>query len=98
MWLRLTSHRIFIKFSLTGASRLFVNLGSFTCCCSSACTATWPRRLPSSTRIRAVKFNAVSLLALGVSYGTFPLPSRAAPEWLQGLVILPAALVTFGST
>ena len=28
-WLRLTTHRTFIKFSLTGLSGVFVNLGSF---------------------------------------------------------------------
>ena len=50
-WLRLTSHRTFIKFSVTGLSGVFVNLGSFPSAdWSSACTAIWPRRSPSSCR------------------------------------------------
>ena len=48
-------------------------------------------------RVRGLKFNAVSLLSLAVSYGTFLALSlllpRVAPVWLQGLAIVPAGLV-----
>ena len=39
----------------------------------------------------------VSLLALGVSYGSFLvlLLPRVAPVWLQGLAIVPAVLVNY---
>ena len=52
-----------------------------------------------SKRIRGLKFNPVSLLALAVSYTTFLVLSlllpRVAPVWLQGLAIVPAVLVNY---
>ena len=52
-----------------------------------------------SKRIRGLKFNLVSLLALAVSYTTLLALSlllpRVAPVWLQGLAIVPAVLVNY---
>ena len=48
-WLRLTSHRTFIKFSLTGLSGVVVNLGSFHLLLQLGLHATWPRPSPSSS-------------------------------------------------
>ena len=46
-----------------------------------------------------LKFNAVSLLSLAVSYGTFVLLSLllplVPPVWLQGMAIVPAASVNY---
>ena len=50
-------------------------------------------------RVRGLKFNAVSLVSLAVSYGTFLALSlllpRVAPVWLQALAIVPAVLVNY---
>ena len=121
-WLRLTSHRTFIKFSLTGLSGVVVNLGSFhlllqlglhrylaspiaielSIISNFLVNNYWTfadRELGEGKRIRGLKFNVVSLLALGVSYGSFLLLSLllpgAAPVWLQGLAIVPAVLVNY---
>ena len=121
-WLRLTSHRTFIKFSLTGLSGVVVNLGSFhlllqlglhrylaspiaielSIISNFLINNYWTfadRELGEGKRIRGLKFNVVSLLALGVSYGSFLLLSLllpgAAPVWLQGLAIVPAVLVNY---
>ena len=57
------------------------------------------RAMIGSKRIRGLKFNAVSLLSLAVSYGTFVLLSLllplVPPVWLQGMAIVPAALVNY---
>ena len=57
------------------------------------------REMIGSRRIRGLKFNAVSLLSLAVSYGTFVLLSLllplVPPVWLQGMAIVPAALVNY---
>ena len=121
-WLRLTSHRTFIKFSLTGLSGVVVNLGSFhlllqlglhrylaspiaielSIISNFLVNNYWTfadRELGEGKRIRGLKFNVVSLLALGVSYGSFLILSLllpgAAPVWLQGLAIVPAVLVNY---
>ena len=121
-WLRLTSHRTFIKFCLTGASGVLVNLGSFhlltviglhrflaspiaielSIVSNFLINNYWTftdREMKDSKRVRGVKFNAVSLLSLGVSYGTFLLLSLllpgVPPVWLQGMAIVPAALVNY---
>ena len=121
-WLRLTSHRTFIKFSLTGLSGVVVNLGSFhlllqlglhrylaspiaielSIISNFLINNYWTfadRELGEGKRIRSLKFNVVSLLALGVSYGSFLILSLllpgAAPVWLQGLAIVPAVLVNY---
>ena len=121
-WLRLTSHRTFIKFSLTGLSGVIVNLGSFhlllqlglhrylaspiaielSIISNFLVNNYWTfadRELGEGKRIRGLKFNVVSLLALGVSYGSFLILSLllpgAAPVWLQGLAIVPAVLVNY---
>ena len=121
-WLRLTSHRTFIKFCLTGLSGVFVNLGSFqllsvlgvhrylaspiaielSIISNFLVNNHWTfadRALAGRRRIRGLKFNVVSLLALAVSYGTFLLLSLLLPRvpavWLQGLAIAPAVLVNY---
>ena len=121
-WLRLTSHRTFIRFCLTGASGVLVNLGSFrvltalglhrflaspiaielSIVSNFLINNYWTfadRQMTGSKRIRGVKFNAVSLLSLAVSYGTFLLLSlllpNVPPVWLQGVAIAPAALVNY---
>ena len=121
-WLRLTSHRTFIKFSVTGLSGVVVNLGSFhlllqlglhrylaspiaielSIISNFLINNYWTfadRELGEGKRIRGLKFNVVSLLALGVSYGSFLILSLllpgAAPVWLQGLAIVPAVLVNY---
>ena len=121
-WLRLTSHRTFIKFSVTGLSGVFVNLGSFhlllqlglhrylvspiaielSIISNFLINNYWTfadRELSGGKRIRGLKFNVVSLLALGVSYGTFVVLSlllpQVSPVWLQGLAIVPAVLVNY---
>ena len=121
-WLRLTSHRTFIKFCLTGASGVLVNLGSFhlltmlglhrflaspvaielsiisNFLINNHCTFA-DRAMVGSRRVRGLKFNAVSLLSLVVSYGSFLLLSlllpHVPPVWLQGVAIVPAALVNY---
>ena len=122
VWLRLASHRTFIKFCVTGTSGVFVNLGSFllltqlgvhrylaspiaielSIISNFLINNYWTfadRTLAGRKRIRGLKFNAVSLLSLAVSYGTFLALSlllpRAAPIWLQGLAIVPAVLVNY---
>ena len=121
-WLRLTSHRTLIKFCLTGASGVLVNLGSFqlltalglhrylaspiaielSIISNFLINNYWTfadRTMIGSKRIRGLKFNAVSLLSLAVSYGTFVLLSlllpNVPPVWLQGMAIVPAALVNY---
>ena len=121
-WLRLTSHRTFIRFCVTGASGVLVNLGSFhlltvlglhrylaspiaielSIISNFLINNHWTfadREMIGSGRIRGLKFNAVSLLSLAVSYGTFLLLSlllaEVPPVWLQGMAIVPAALVNY---
>ena len=121
-WLRLTSHRTFIRFCLTGCSGVAVNLVSFhlllqvglhrylaspiaielSIISNFLINNYWTfadRELTGRRRIRGLKFNLVSLLALTVSYGSFLLLSlllpRVPPVWLQGLAIGPAVLVNY---
>ena len=121
-WLRLTSHRTFIRFCLTGFSGVAVNLVSFhlllqlglhrylaspiaielSIISNFLINNYWTfadRELTGRRRIRGLKFNLVSLLALAVSYGSFLLLSLLLPGvpplWLQGLAIGPAVLVNY---
>lgn len=61
-------------------------------------TFRW-RKTKDRARIRGLKFNAVSLVALGISYGTFVLLSiafpRVAPQIHQLIGIVPATLVNY---
>lgn len=61
-------------------------------------TFRW-RRTRDRTRIRGLKFNTVSLVALGISYSTFVLLSmafpRVAPQVHQLIGIVPATLVNY---
>jgi len=57
------------------------------------------RKTRDRTRIKGLKFNVVSLVALGISYGTFVLLSalfpRTAPQVHQLIGILPATAVNY---
>jgi dolichol-phosphate mannosyltransferase len=61
-------------------------------------TFRW-RRTVSRTRILGLKFNLVSIIALGVSYGTFVILSVAFPDMVpqinQLIGIVPATLVNY---
>ena len=61
-------------------------------------TFRW-RKTGSRTRIRGLKFNLVSLIALGVSYGTFVALSLSFPDTMpqihQLIGIIPATLVNY---
>jgi len=61
-------------------------------------TFRW-RKTVDRTRVRGLKFNLVSMLALGVSYGTFVALSIAfptvPPQIQQVIAILPATLVNY---
>jgi len=61
-------------------------------------TFRW-RKTADRTRIRGLKFNLVSIVALGVSYGTFVSLSfafpKTAPQIHQLIGILPATLVNY---
>ena len=61
-------------------------------------TFRW-RKTGSRTRIRGLKFNLVSVIALGVSYGTFVALSiafpDAKPQFHQLIGIVPATLVNY---
>ena len=121
-WLRLTTHRTFLKFCVTGLSGVVVNLGSFhllmqlglhrylaspiaieiSIVSNFVINNYWTfadRMMIGDKRIRGVKFNVVSFLALAVSYSTFLVLSllfpRPAPVFLQGLAIVPSVLVNY---
>lgn len=57
------------------------------------------RTMNGRTRIRGMKFNAVSFLSLGVSYGAFVILSNAwpsvAPQVHQAIGIVPATVVNY---
>jgi len=61
-------------------------------------TFRW-RNTKDRTRIKGLKFNAVSILALGISYGTFVLLSmlfpESAPQVHQLIGIIPATLANY---
>jgi dolichol-phosphate mannosyltransferase len=61
-------------------------------------TFRW-RKTGSRTRIRGLKFNLVSIISLGVSYGTFVTLSFSFPDTLpqihQLIGIIPATLVNY---
>ena len=121
-WLRLATHRTFIKFAATGLVGVIINLGSFqilldfgvhkllasplaielSIISNFLLNNYWTfaeRALVGRKRIRGLKFNLVSLLALGLSYGTFIVLSTLFPEarpvLLQGCGILPAAFLNY---
>ena len=121
-WLRLTTHRTFLKFCVTGLSGVVVNLGSFhllmqvglhrylvspiaiefSIVSNFLINNYWTfakRTMTGGKRIRGLKFNVVSLLALAVSYSAFLVLSflfpGAAPVFLQGVAIVPSVLVNY---
>jgi dolichol-phosphate mannosyltransferase len=57
------------------------------------------RKSTQRVRVKGLKFNVVSLLALALSYGTFVVLSHAFPEWppqlSQFLGIVPATVVNY---
>ena len=121
-WLRLLSRKTFVKFAITGASGVLVNLGCFQILrsldvhvyLSSAIdielSIIWnfflnnfwsfrDRSISTRNRVRGLKFNAVSLFTLGISFASFVglrwlLPEQ--PELVsQFISIIPAALVNY---
>lgn len=121
-WLRLLSRKTFIKFGLTGASGVVVNLGAFETLrslgvndyLSSAiaieASIVWnfflnnfwtfrDRAMSSRKRVRGLKFNAVSVFTLLLSFSTFVLLRWAFPEhpavFSQLLSIFPAVLANY---
>lgn len=121
-WLRLQSHKTFIKFVLTGLSGVAVNLGAFSAllgfglhkylasAVAIEASIVWNfllnnywtfrhRTMTSRKRIRGLKFNAVSLLTLAMSFSTFLLLSMAypggSPLLHQAIAIVPGSLVNY---
>ena len=121
-WLRLMSHRTFIKFALTGLTGAVVNLGLFqlmldlgmhkllaspiaiqlSIISNFLLNNYWTfadRVMTGRIRVRGLKFNLVSLVALILSYATFVILSALLPQvrpvWLQGCGIVPAALFNY---
>jgi dolichol-phosphate mannosyltransferase len=122
LWIRFQSSKVFIKFCLTGASGVLVNLGIFSVLLSLGvnkfvaspaailCSIMtnflinnyWTfrgRNMSSPVHARAVRFNIVSLLSLGISYGTFIGLAHAypklPPQLPQLLGIIPATVVNY---
>lgn len=121
-WIRYNSLKTFIKFLITGASGVVVNLGMFTLFLAMGMnkyiaspiaieisiisnfllnnywTFRW-RNAKGGVRQKGLKFNAVSILSLGLSYGTFVGASIAfpnlPPQLNQFLGIIPATLVNY---
>ena len=121
-WLRLGNHRTFIKFAITGASGVVVNLGSFqlllelgvgrylaspiavelAILSNFLINNGWTfahRKLSDGLLVRALKYNLVSLLALGVNTGTFVsldlLFPGNPPVLLQAIGIIPATVLNY---
>lgn len=121
-WLRLQSHKTFIKFVLTGLSGVAVNLGAFAAllgfdlhkylasAVAIEIAIVWNfllnnywtfrhRTMRSRKRIRGLKFNAVSLLTLAMSFSTFLLLSvtypGGSPLLHQAIAIVPGSLVNY---
>ena len=121
-WLRLLSRKTFIKFALTGATGVVVNLGCFqsllylgsnpylASAVAIEISIIWnfflnnfwtfrDRQIASRKRVRGLKFNAVSLVTLGVSFSTFVALRWLYPEqaaWVaQTISILPAAMANY---
>ncbi|MDZ7669636.1 MAG: GtrA family protein [Gammaproteobacteria bacterium] len=121
-WLRLQSHKTFIKFVLTGLTGVAVNLGAFAAllelglhkylasAVAIELSIVWNfllnnywtfrhRTMTSRKRIRGLKFNAVSVLTLGISFSTFVLLSMVFPTGSpllhQAIAIAPGSLVNY---
>ena len=121
-WLRLTSHRVLLKYGLTGLAGVLVNLGSFqllfglgmhkflaspiaielSIVSNFLMHNYWTfagRVMVGRKRVRGLKYNAVSLATLALSYATFvglsvPFP-RASPVLLQACAIVPAVALNY---
>lgn len=121
-WIRFQSSRVFIKFCITGASGVLVNLGIFTALlalgvnkfvaspiaiqCSIITNFlgnnywTFRRRaLVGPVDARGLRFNAVSVLSLTISYLTFVGLSHAfpkvAPQVDQLIGVVPATVANY---
>ncbi|HKS91913.1 MAG TPA: glycosyltransferase family 2 protein [Tepidiformaceae bacterium] len=121
-WIRFQSSRVFLKFCITGASGVLVNLGIFTALlalgvnkfvaspiaiqCSIITNFlgnnywTFRRRaLVGPVDARGLRFNAVAVLSLTISYLTFVGLSHAfpgvAPQVDQLIGVVPAALANY---
>jgi dolichol-phosphate mannosyltransferase len=110
-WIRFQASRTFIKFALVGITGVVVNLGVFSASplaieasiisnflINNYWTFRW-RKVADTVHVRGLKFNAVSLVALIISYGTFVLLSVAFPNGPphvhQLIGIAPAMLVNY---
>ena len=121
-WLRLTSHRVLLKYGLTGLVGVLVNLGSFrilldlgmhkflaspiavelSIVSNFLMHNYWTfagRVMIGRKRVRGLKYNAVSLATLALSYAIFVglsvLFPRASPVLLQACAIVPAVAVNY---
>ena len=121
-WLRLTSHRTFIRFCVTGASGVLVNLGSFhlltvlglhrylaspiaielSIISNFSDQQPLDVRRPGDDRQRADPGPEVQRRVAAVAGGELRDISAAVaaaggvpPVWLQGMAIVPAALVNY---
>jgi dolichol-phosphate mannosyltransferase len=121
-WIRFQSSKVFIKFCITGASGVLINVGMFTLLLSlgvnkfiaspiaiQASIVTnflgnnyWTfrqRNLSGSVHARGLRFNAVSILSLAISYLTFVVLSQTfptvAPQIHQLIGIVPATVVNY---
>ena len=121
-WLRLTSHRVLLKYGLTGLVGVLVNLGSFrilldlgvhkllaspiavelSIVSNFLMHSYWTfadRVMIGRKRIRGLKYNAVSLVTLALSYTIFVglsvLFPRASPVLLQACAIVPAVAFNY---
>ncbi len=121
-WIRYQSSKVFLKFCITGASGVFVNLGVFSVLLAAGTnkfvaspvaiecsivtnfllnnywTFRW-RNLVGPIRARGLRFNAVSIVSLAISYLTFVILShvspKVAPQVHQFIGIIPATLVNY---
>ena len=121
-WLRLSSHRVLMKYGLTGLAGVLVNLGSFqvlldlgvhkllaspvaielSIVTNFLMNNYWTfadRPMIGRKRIRGLKYNAIALAMLALSYATFvglsiPFP-HASLVLLQACGILPAAVLNY---
>jgi dolichol-phosphate mannosyltransferase len=121
-WLRLLSRKTFVKFAITGATGVIVNLGCFqilreldlqvylSSVVAIELSIIWnfflnnfwsfrDRSISSRKRVRGLKFNAVSLVTLALSFVTFVGLRWIFPEQpeiiSQLLSIFPAALANY---
>ena len=121
-WLRLTGHRVLLRYGLTGLVGVLVNLGSFqilldlgmhkflaspvamelSIVLNFLMHNYWTfadRVMIGRKRVRGLKYNAVSLVTLALSYGVFVglsvLFPSASPVLLQACAIVPVVAFNY---